>query len=106
MVNSTFSFLDNKTDKPYSNDENFVIFSPDHHELYIAAYKMFFSKTITRSMDTICMRKIAKISKGLLVVVQHTPIILYYKLFLKTGLLDYFFLFLYIFFNKKNFLPI
>ena len=35
MVNSTFSFLDNKTDKPYSNDENFVIFSPDHHELYI-----------------------------------------------------------------------
>ena len=46
MVNSTFSFLDNKTDKPYSNDENFVIFSPDHHELYIAAYKMFLAKPL------------------------------------------------------------
>ena len=46
MIVSTFSFLDYDNPKPYSNKENFVIFSPDHHELYVAGYKMFLNKPI------------------------------------------------------------
>ena len=46
MVVSAFKFL--KYDKTwhYTNPENYVIFSPDHHELYLAAYKMFLKKPI------------------------------------------------------------
>ena len=46
MIISTFAFLDFDNPKPYNNDENFVIFSPDHHELYVAGYKMFLKKPI------------------------------------------------------------
>jgi O-antigen ligase len=46
MIVSTFSFLNYDGPKPYSNKENFIIFSPDHHELYVAGYKMFLNKPI------------------------------------------------------------
>ena len=46
MIVSTFAFLDYDQDRPYKSKENFVIFSPDHHELYVAAYKMFLEKPI------------------------------------------------------------
>ena len=46
MIISTFTFLDFDSSKNYTNKENFVIFTPDHHELYVAAYKMFLKKPI------------------------------------------------------------
>ena len=46
MVNSTFAFLKSHKEGQYISPEKFVIFSPDHHELYVAAYKMFLSKPI------------------------------------------------------------
>ena len=46
MVVSAFSFLDYNSTRSYTNKEKFVIFSPDHHELYVHAYKMFLKKPI------------------------------------------------------------
>ena len=47
MVVSTFAFLNSDyKNSSYTSPEKFVIFSPDHHELYIAAYKMFLQKPI------------------------------------------------------------
>jgi O-antigen ligase len=46
MIISTFAFLENDKTRAYTNEENFVIFSPDHHEQYLAAYKMFLKKPI------------------------------------------------------------
>ena len=46
MIGSTFKFLNYDKTSPYTNPENFVIFSPEHHELYLAAYKMFLKKPI------------------------------------------------------------
>ncbi|RPG55940.1 MAG: O-antigen ligase domain-containing protein [Flavobacteriales bacterium TMED235] len=46
MVVSTLAFLENDENSSYTNKENFMIFSPDHHELYIAAYKMFLEKPL------------------------------------------------------------
>ena len=47
MIISTFAFLEpeqptgNDDTRPYVNEEKIVIFSPDHHEIYLHAYKMF-----------------------------------------------------------------
>tara|TARA_B100001173_G_scaffold308759_1_gene319662 strand:+ start:303 stop:1586 length:1284 start_codon:yes stop_codon:yes gene_type:complete len=46
MVTSTFAFLNPEKNNTYTSPEKFVIFSPDHHELYVAAYKMFLDKPI------------------------------------------------------------
>ncbi len=46
MVISTFAFLSSDYEGTYTSPEKFVIFSPDHHELYVAAYKMFLEKPI------------------------------------------------------------
>ena len=46
MIISTFKFLEYEKAKPYTNEEKFVIFSPMHHEQYLAAYKMFLKKPI------------------------------------------------------------
>ncbi len=46
MLLSTFAFLNSDKIKQYNSPEKFVIFSPDHHELYVAAYKMFLNKPI------------------------------------------------------------
>ena len=47
MVVSTFAFLNSDfKNNSYTSPEKFVIFSPDHHELYVAAYKMFLEKPI------------------------------------------------------------
>ncbi len=46
MILSSFAFLNSDKIEKYSSPENFVIFSPDHHELYVAAYKMFLNKPI------------------------------------------------------------
>ena len=46
MIISTFAFLDNDKPRSYNNEENFMIFSGDHHELYLAAYKMFLDKPL------------------------------------------------------------
>ncbi len=46
MLLSTFAFLDSDKIKQYNSPEKFVIFSPDHHELYVAAYKMLLNKPI------------------------------------------------------------
>jgi O-antigen ligase len=46
MISSAFKFLNYDKTSPYTNPENFVIFSPEHHELYLAAYKMFLKKPI------------------------------------------------------------
>ena len=46
MIISTFAFLDNDKPRSYNNEENFMIFSGDHHEIYLAAYKMFLDKPL------------------------------------------------------------
>jgi O-antigen ligase len=46
MILSSFAFLNPDYKEYYKPPENFVIFSPDHHELYVAAYKMFLNKPI------------------------------------------------------------
>ena len=46
MLTSTFAFLNSENNTAYTSPEKFVIFSPDHHELYVAAYKMFLDKPI------------------------------------------------------------
>ena len=47
MLISTFAFLNSDFENnSYTSPEKFVIFSPDHHELYVAAYKMFLDKPI------------------------------------------------------------
>ena len=46
MFLSTFAFLNSDKVAQYNSPEKFVIFSPDHHELYVAAYKMFLNKPI------------------------------------------------------------
>ena len=47
MLVSTFAFLNpDFENNSYTSPEKFVIFSPDHHELYVAAYKMFLEKPI------------------------------------------------------------
>ncbi len=46
MILSSFAFLNSDKIENYNSPEKFVIFSPDHHELYIAAYKMFLDKPI------------------------------------------------------------
>ena len=52
MIISTFAFLQpelptgNDETRPYTNEEKIVIFSPDHHEIYLHAYKMFLNKPI------------------------------------------------------------
>ena len=46
MVLSSFAFLNLDKNEQYTSQEKFIIFSPDHHELYIAAYKMFLDKPI------------------------------------------------------------
>ena len=46
MVVSGFAFFKYDKTKAYTNKEEFVIFSPEHHELYLAAYKMFLKKPI------------------------------------------------------------
>ena len=46
MLTSTFAFLNSENNTAYISPEKFVIFSPDHHELYVAAYKMFLDKPI------------------------------------------------------------
>ena len=46
MILSSFAFLNPDKIDHYNSPEKFVIFSPDHHELYVAAYKMFLKKPI------------------------------------------------------------
>ncbi len=46
MLLSTFAFLNSDKVVQYNSPEKFLIFSPDHHELYVAAYKMFLNKPI------------------------------------------------------------
>lgn len=45
MINSAFFFTyNNKTLSDYSPPEKFIIYTPDHHELYVASFKMFLDK--------------------------------------------------------------
>lgn len=45
MINSAFFFIYNsKTLNGYISPEKFIIYTPDHHELYVASFKMFLDK--------------------------------------------------------------
>ena len=100
MLLSTFAFLNSDKIKNYNSPENFVIFSPDHHELYVAAYKMFLNKPILGHGHDMYYKKCGDFKRSVSSCSTH-PHNIFLQIAVENGIVGLFFLiliYLYLFF--------
>jgi O-antigen ligase len=104
MIKSAFFFINNNQVQSYKPIENFIIFTPDHHELYVASYKMILDKPMFghgfKSFRFICENK--KYYRSISSCSTHPHNILV-QFFVELGIAGSIFLFLIYFYLLKEF---
>ena len=104
MIKSAFFFINNNQVQSFKPIENFIIFTPDHHELYVASYKMILDKPMFghgfKSFRFICKNK--KYYRSISSCSTHPHNILV-QFFVELGIAGSIFLFLIYFYLLKEF---